>query len=167
MSYLTVLLNSKHERNRFSCENAILNNYFYYQVNQDIKRKLSVCFVLQETDTIVKGYYTLSNDNIPFENLPAELSKKLPKGYGKIPASLIGRLAVDSSFKGKGNGEILLLDALKRCLDVAETTLGSMAVVVDPIDEIAVSFYKKYGFILLPDSDRMFLPMKTISLLFE
>ena len=145
----------------------MLDKYFHHQVNQDIKRKLSVCFVLPETETIVKGFYTLSNDNIPFDVLPKELSKKLPKSYETLPASLIGRLAVDSRFKGQGYGELLLLDALKRCLDVSEKSIGSMAIVVDPIDKNAFNFYKKYGFILLPDSGRMFLPMKTVSLLFE
>jgi hypothetical protein len=41
-----------------------------------------------------------------------------------------------------------------------------MAVVVDPIDEEAVSFYKKYGFIELPGSGKMFLPMNTIAKVF-
>ena len=44
--------------------------------------------------------------------------------------------------------------------------IGSIAVVVDPINKIAISFYKKYGFINLPDSKRMFLPMQTIKQLF-
>jgi hypothetical protein len=42
-----------------------------------------------------------------------------------------------------------------------------MAVIVDPIDNNAISFYKKYGFIELPDSGKMFLPMTTISKLFK
>jgi hypothetical protein len=43
---------------------------------------------------------------------------------------------------------------------------GSFAVVVDPLDEEAEGFYTKYGFIQLPDSGKMFLPMKTIEVLF-
>jgi len=43
----------------------------------------------------------------------------------------------------------------------------SLAVVVDPVDKSAVRFYRQYGFILLPDSGKMFLPMKTVSLLFK
>ena len=41
-----------------------------------------------------------------------------------------------------------------------------MAVIVDPIDDDAVKFYKKYGFILLPDSGKMFIAMDTVSRLF-
>jgi hypothetical protein len=42
-----------------------------------------------------------------------------------------------------------------------------MAVVVDPISQHAIDFYTKYGFIMLPDSGKMFIPMKTIEKLFK
>lgn len=38
-----------------------------------------------------------------------------------------------------------------------------MAIIVDPIDEDAAKFYKKYGFILLPDSGKMFISMDTVA----
>ena len=79
----------------------------------------------------------------------------------------MGRLAVGEKYKGQKIGELLLLDALKRSYDVSKKSIGSMAVIVDPIDHEAFSFYKKYGFIELPDSGKMFLTMKTIGLLFE
>ena len=62
-------------------------------------------------------------------------------------------------------GGILLIDALKRSLSVADESIGSIGVVVDPLDEGAVLFYKKFGFILLPDSGKMFLPMAEVALL--
>jgi len=90
----------------------------------------------------------------------------LPKSYTNLPVTLLGRLAKDKKYAGERFGETLLLDALKRCYDTA-ATIGSMAVVVDPIDEESKKFYLKYGFILLPDSHKMFLTMKTIGYLFE
>jgi len=57
------------------------------------------------------------------------------------------------------------LDALKRCFDTSDS-IGAFAVVVDPLDNEAEHFYKKYGFIRLPDSGKLFLPMKTIKELF-
>ena len=60
----------------------------------------------------------------------------------------------------------LLVDALKRSYEISKS-IGSFAVIVDPLDENAVQFYKKYGFILLPDSGKMFLPMQTIKAAFE
>lgn len=113
------------------------------------------------------GYYTLSNDNISQEILPDEITKAMPKSYANLPTTLIGRLAVDENFKGQRFGELLLLDTLKRCYHVSTGSIGSMAVVVDPLDKDAERFYNKYGFIELPDSGRMFLPMKTIKELFD
>ncbi|MBI9037023.1 MAG: hypothetical protein JEY97_02715 [Bacteroidales bacterium] len=55
------------------------------------------------------------------------------------------------------------MNALKRSYEVSKSEIGSMAVIVEPIDEQAIRFYERYGFILLPDSGKMFLTMKTIS----
>ena len=110
------------------------------------------------------GYYTLSNDSIPRHRLPEQIISKLPK-YKDLPVTLLGRLAIHKEFQGQQLGQLLLMDALKRSYD-SSFSIGSMAVVVDPIDEPARMFYLKFGFIQLPDNHRMFLPMKTIEPLF-
>jgi GNAT superfamily N-acetyltransferase len=115
---------------------------------------------------LIEGYYTLSNSSISKDLIPIDIQKKLPPSYTSIPVTLLGRLAVDQRFHGKGFGKLLLIDALFRCHQLSKTA-GSFAVVVDPIDEAAEAFYTKYGFIKLPDSGKMFLPMKTISASFE
>jgi len=167
MIYITEGLNQKHRKNEFSCGKESLDDYLHFQVNQDIKRKLSACFVMTDKDTgLIKGYYTLANNSIPPGLVPADLHKKLPKAYISIPTTLLGRLAVDKRFQGQRVGKILLIDALKRSYDTAKT-MGSFAVVVDPLDIDAENFYEKYGFIRLPDSKKMFLPMKTIGCLFK
>lgn len=167
MTYLTVPLDSSFNREGFSCGKVVLDEYFHKQASQDIKRKLAVCFVLPGINHTVKGFYTLSNDNIPHEVLPEEIKRKMPKSYTNLPTTLLGRLAVDLKYRKQGIGELLLIDALKRCYQVSNENIGSMAVIVDPLDAEAVSFYKKYGFIELPDSGRMFLPMRTINGLFK
>ena len=78
-----------------------------------------------------------------------------------MPTILLGRLAIDKNEKGKGFGEILLMHALEKCVNISES-LGVLAVIVDPIDEKAISFYTKYGFILIPSNNKMFIPIKTI-----
>lgn len=166
MGYETRPLKSNHNRNAFDCGYDLLNNYLKRQANQDVKRNLSICFVLTDESEIVKGYYTLSNTSINRKYLPGSVTKKLPISYDVLPATLLGRLAIDKSEKGKGFGELLLIDALKRSHDVAYDSLGSLAVIVDPINEKAKAFYEKYGFIDLPDCGKMFLPMKTIGQLF-
>lgn len=163
MKLIIAPLHSSHSKKGFSCGEILLDNYLHFQAKQDVKKMLSVCFVLVNQDKKVAGYYTLSNTGIPRDTLPAELSKKISKYYANLPATLLGRLAVDESVKRKGYGKLLLIDALKRCYEVSKSEIGSLAVIVDPINEQAVTYYEKYGFILLPDSGKMFLAMKTIS----
>jgi GNAT superfamily N-acetyltransferase len=165
MTYLTVPLSSSHKKEGFSCEKAPLDNYLHKQASQDIKRKLAACFILLGAANEIKGYYTLSNDSIPAQHLPDEIKKKMPPAYRILPTTLLGRLAVDRNFKGQGFGRLLLLDALKRAYKISDT-VGSMAVIIDPLDENAEAFYDSFGFIKLPDSGRMFLSMKTIAELF-
>lgn len=164
--YLTVPLDSKHKKLKFTCGNIYLDNYIQKQAKQDIKRKLSACFVLSDEENEIKGFYTLSNAGIPREVIPEEIRKKLPEAYGSLPVTLLGRLAVNKKNKGQGLGKLLLIDALKRSLEVSKV-IGSMAVIVDPIDEKAVKFYDSFGFVSLPDSEKMFLPMKTVEQLFS
>lgn len=161
------LLDKKHNRADFDCGKELLNNYLKHQAGQDVKRKLSACFVLAESATnTIQGYYTLSNNSIPLSSFPEPIQKKLPKAYGSIPTTLLGRLAIDQRYQGKGIGKILLIDALKRSYSISEE-IGSFAVVVDPRDQEAEAFYEKYDFIKLPDSGKMFIATKTLKELFE
>ena len=162
--FKTVRLSEHHRREDFSCGKPTLDHYLKRQANQDIKRKLSACFVLEGANYQIKGYYTLSSDNIPLVIVPSEIKKKMPASYHYLPTTLIGRLALDTRFQRQQLGELLLIDALKRCFLLSHE-IGSMAVLVDPLDTDATTFYSQYGFIKL-ESGRMFLPMKTISEIF-
>ncbi len=165
--YLTKALLSNHNRASFSCGKPQLDYYIQKQARQDMKRQLCVVFVmLAENSTDITGYYTLSSHSIQRSIVPDAVIKHMPTTYTHLPVTLLGRLAVSSQYQGKKLGQRLLLDALRRSYDIASTELGSMAVVVDPIDENAVCFYQQYGFIPLPDCNRLFLPMKTIKQLF-
>jgi predicted GNAT family N-acyltransferase len=165
--YLTELLNSGHNRKEFNCEQYMLNNYLYFQANQDMKKNLSACFVWSDSQTQrIKGYYTLSSNSIPIETVTEQYRKKLPPAYHSIPTILLGRLAVDICFQKMGTGKLLLIDALKRSYNLSKS-LGSFAVAVDPLDDSVRRFYGKYGFIALVDSGKMFIPMNTVKQLFE
>ena len=167
MKWLTELLVPKHNKAGFSCGKPLLDDYFHRQAGQDMKRKLSACFVWEDaTSRLVKGYYTLSNGGVDPQYIPGSFRKKLPPSYTSLPTTLLGRLAVDLRFQGSGVGQLLLIDALRRSFE-ASASIGSYAVVVDPIDEDASKFYAKFGFITLPDSGKMFLPMRTIADLFQ
>lgn len=161
-SYRVDPLSRDHDRSHFSCGHAQLDEYLRKFVNQDRKRYATAAYVLvREGDATVYGYYTLSSLSIDPGELPEETIKQLPR-YPAIPATLLGRLALDQSCQGQGLGEFLLMHALELSLSQADK-IGSAAVVVDAIDEAASRFYQRFGFIPFPDHPgRLFIPMKTI-----
>ncbi len=165
MSYITTLLSTKHSKEIFTCGKDILDNYLRLQAKQDVKRKLTACFILPENEVTVKGYYTLSNTSVNRDFLPESIIKKLPPTYKHLPATLLGRLAVDVNYKGQGLGSNLLMDALKRSYHNS-LQIASMAIIVDPLDDDAVTFYNHFGFIELPDSGKMFIPMAQLEHIF-
>ena len=167
MNHLTKILDSLSDRKGFCCGRSSLDHYIHEQVGQDIRRKLAVCFIFPDKDNQIKGYYTLSNDSIPADEFPEEYKMKFPKAYSQLPVTLLGRLAVDQRYQGSGLGKLLLIDALKRSYEVSLKSIGSMAVIVNPLDAEAEKFYQKYGFVKLPDSGKMFLSMKIVGRLFQ
>ncbi len=159
-------LNKEHDRVAFSCGVPALDRYLQKQAGQDARRYAAAPFVLCEGNApAVLGYYTLSAIGIDVRDLPDETARKLPR-YPEIPATLIGRLAVDRHRRGERLGEFLLMDALYRSLRQAGE-IAAAAVVVDAKDDDARRFYEAYDFRIFPDRpDRLFLPMAAVKKLF-
>ena len=155
----------KYKRDHFSCGHPTLDNYILRNTTRDVEAGACTCFVMIDAQEKVLAYYTLSMESISVEEVSDELKKHIK--YTRVPVILLGRLAVDNNFKGKGYGNLLIADALKRSFHVSQTEVGSTGVIVDPIDDSAVRFYKKYGFTQLPDSGRMFITMKKIKQAFD
>lgn len=159
-------LGPKHDRAAFSCGVEALDAYLHKQAGQDLKKRAAVPFVVAPDGKTIAGYYTLSQYAVQLDAIPAEVAKKLPK-YPVVPATLLGRLAVSTAFRGQGLGAMLLMDALYRSLRHSRE-LASAGVVVDAKDAAALAFYKKYGFLELPKVERrLFLPMGTVEQLFR
>jgi len=109
---------------------------------------------------VVVGYYALATASALRVAVPGPLRRNAPD---PVPLIVIGRLAVDARFQGRGIGAGLLRDALRRALAVSGT-VGARAVVVHAIDAAAASFYRRYGFLPMPDSPQtLFLPIETIA----
>jgi len=161
--FLIEPLQSHHNRAAFCCGTESLDRYFRQQISQDVKRYFATAFVLVNRNSArVAGYYTLSNTSIVIGEMPTEIANKLPK-YEAAPAVLLGRLAVDKNYQGKGLGIILLFDALGKCLESTSRT-AAMAVVVDAKNDRARSFYERYQFIGLTDQpNKLFLTMTAIA----
>lgn len=164
--YRIVPLGKAHDRDSFACGSEPLDRYLKLQARQDAQKRVAAPFVLLEPPSNrVLGYYTLSASLIAADALPSELAKKLPR-YPQLPVTLLGRLAVDQGWRGKGLGEFLLMDALHRSLDAA-AEIAAMAVIVDAKGRDAVAFYERYGFIPLQQQPvRLYLPMKIVGALF-
>ena len=157
-------LGSNHDRAVFSCGKEPLDNYLKTQARKAIEKNLAAVFVYTDGRKIA-GYYTLSSFAVKLDELPEALAKKLTR-MPLVPATLIGRLARSIEFRGKGIGEILLVDALKKAYRNSKA-VASWAVIVDAKDAEAVAFYKRFGFVEFPTVEaRMFLPIISVAELF-
>lgn len=153
-------LGSRHDRALFSCGDADLDDWFHRRARQDQRRNVARVFVLVDDNLGVIGFYSLSSFALELDDLPDELARRLPR-YGAIPAALISRLARDERARGKGIGELLLADTIRRILGAGQS-VAVFALVVDAKDEVAASFYETFGFQRFPSRPlRLFLTTST------
>jgi GNAT superfamily N-acetyltransferase len=159
-------LATHHDRGNFSCGIDSLDRYLHTQAGQDVQRKANAVFILVQTGRpeSVLGFYTLCATGLPPGDVPPAAQKHIPR-YPVVSATLLGRLAVARHRHGEGLGAILLADAIRRAYASA-SVVGSSMLVVDAIDEPALAFYEHHGFIRLPESMRLVLPMRTVDRLF-
>ena len=108
----------------------------------------------------VVGYFSLTMGSVLRADAPAKLVRGLP-AY-PIGMVLLARLAVDRREQGKGLGALLLSEALRKAAGAGEAAAARL-VVVDAIDDAAVRFYERFGFIATPDDPhRLYRRMKDI-----
>jgi ribosomal protein S18 acetylase RimI-like enzyme len=158
-TFRIVTLAAAHDRRPFDSGCAALDRYLQHQVTQDIRRRVTACFVALTQDGQIAGYYTLASASLRLSELPAATAKKLPR-YPSVPAVRLGRLAVHRQFHGQGLGGALLADALQRA---ARSEIAAFALIVEAKDERAAAFYQHHGLIALPDSARtLFLPLSMV-----
>jgi ribosomal protein S18 acetylase RimI-like enzyme len=91
---------------------------------------------------MIAAYYTFSAAEIRADELFEEEKRRLPK-YSAFPAAIIGRLAVDRDFQGRGLGAAMIYDAARRA-DRADPAI--FALVVDAKDGNAAAFYRRMDF---------------------
>lgn len=157
-------LSATHDRAAFSCGVPALDRYLREQAGQDAKRRVAAPFVALDPGGRLIGFYTLSAASIQLAELPPELAKRLPR-YPRLPATLLGRLATDTSARGTGLGRFLLVDAMYRAF---RSEIASFAFIVDAKDKAAAAFYKREGLIPLPDTPwRLIRRMADIASLFD
>ncbi len=150
-------LDPKRDRKGFDCGVEPLDNYFQVRVGQDIRRRVTACYVaIDNANEHIAGYYTLAAYGVTITDLPVEVIKKLPR-YPTIPAVKVGRLAVDQDYRGKKLGGAMLFDAIKR---TCNSGIAAYALIVDAKDNNAVAFYKHFGFQRFKDQQQtLFIPI--------
>jgi GNAT superfamily N-acetyltransferase len=151
-------LGPRHRRETFDSGSPPLDRYLREQASQDIRRKVSNCFVAASEDGAVVAYYTFAASSVLLGELPPDIAKRLPR-YPLVPCALVGRLAVDLSAQRDGIGGAMLFDAAVRA-DRADPAIHSL--LVEAKDETAGRFYERFGFrSFIGSTKRLFLPVAT------
>jgi GNAT superfamily N-acetyltransferase len=155
------VLRAEHDRKAFSCGVEPLDRYFREQATQDIRRRVSACYVAVDSVTaVIAGYYTLAAGGVPLAEMPSQLAKRLPR-YAAVPIVRMGRLAVDQHYRGKKLGAALLWDAILRA---SRSEIAAFALVVDAKDDTAAAFYQHHGFVALDEGQRRWmLPLANVT----
>lgn len=153
-------LSAHHGREEFHSGVEALDRYLHAQAGQDVRRRMSTCFVVIERRTgVVAGYYTLAAGSLRLADLPQATTHRLPR-YPTIPAARLGRLAVDDHFRAQGLGATLLWNAFARA---SASEIAAFALLVDAKDGAAVAFYRHHGFTPLSGDPRaLFLPLSGV-----
>ncbi len=153
----------RHGRDAFHCGQHSLDRYLHELALQHRRKKISTTWVLidNQNPSHILGYYTLSASSLALAELSLEDRRRLPRH--PVPAVRMGRLAVLESAQGKGYGELLLQNAVKRAM-AAQAEIGVYALTVDALDdaldERAAKFYLRYGFRRCTgDGMQLYLPL--------
>jgi GNAT superfamily N-acetyltransferase len=152
--FVVVPLAGGYDRLSFSCGAEALDRYFHTQVTQDVRRRVTTCYVaIGEATECLAGYYTLAAASMPLTGLPDNLIRRLPR-YPAVPVARLGRLAVDTRFRGRKLSAALLWDATARAL---RSEVAVFALLVDAKDETAERFYAHHGFVELKHATRQWV----------
>lgn len=152
-----VPLQATHDTSRFDCGKIALNDWIQHTALKSEGRSAR-CYVLSSRNSVI-GFYCLSAGAVQHEGSPRKLRRNLPN---PTPVVIIGRLAVDKTYQGKGIGRGLLKDAILRVTKASEL-VGARAVLVHVVDQEAVPFYARYGFRSFPIGNQtLYLPIDEI-----
>jgi ribosomal protein S18 acetylase RimI-like enzyme len=152
----------RHDRAAFSCGETRINNYIAKSAakhqDENVTRVRVACL---NAKTTILGFYALNSHAIDVTGLPPEARNHLPH-YPTAPAIYLSMIAVHSDYQGKGLGQYLLADALKRVQKVSEE-IGTRFIVLDALNENAAKLYARMGFVQLPTTPgRMILNIAMI-----
>jgi GNAT superfamily N-acetyltransferase len=140
-------LDARHDVSEFSCGKPALDNWLKTRALSNQEKGSTVVIVIHDGGRVV-GYYGLA----PTAIVPSAMPRSIRTGQppDPVPCLLLGQLATDKAWAGRGIGTGLLRHALIRCLAGARL-IGGRALVVNALDEEAAEFWRRRGF--LPSKD--------------
>ena len=138
-------LNPDHDLSCFECGEPALDEWLKHRALQNEESGASRTYVVC-SGLLVVGYYALASGAVAHANAPGRVKRNMPN---PVPVMVIGRLAVDVGFQGRGIGPALLRDGILRTVQAAEIA-GIRAILVHAISERAKQFYEKWGFVSSP-----------------
>jgi len=140
-----VLLADEHELNGFACGVAGLDEWLKRRALPNQVSGASRTYVAAEGQKIV-GYYCLASGALALNDAPEHVRRNMPD---PVPMAVLGRLAIDEAWQGKGLGAALLQDAVIRTSQ-AGSILGIRGLLVHALSDKAKLFYEYYGFTASP-----------------
>lgn len=140
-------LAASHDVSEFSCGYSTLDNWLKTRALSNQQKGFTAVMVVHQDDRVV-GYYGLA----PTAVVPSVLPRSLRTGQppDPVPCLLLGQLATDLQWAGRGIGTGLLKHALARCVQAA-SLIGGRALMVNAIDDEAARFWARRGFIASKD----------------
>ena len=149
------------DRSVFDCGRESMNLWFRRHAWANHAGGISRVSVLTIPDTRqIIGYVTLSAAQIERAFLPKPQQRNRPD---PIPVTLLGQLAVDRQFQGRGHAASLLQFALKTAI-IAADRIGSLGVIAHPLDENVRGFYARWGFTDLSMDPRRSMMVRMVDL---
>ena len=145
------LITAAHDVSEFSCGKASLDRWLKTRALSNQEKGFTAVLVVHESYRVV-GYYGLA----PTAILPSTLPRSIRTGQppNPVPCLLLGQLATDQNWIGKGVGTGLLKHALQRCVTAA-ALIGGRALIVNAVDIEAADFWKRRGFIASKDDPQI------------
>ncbi len=147
---ILALFTGEQDLSGFDCGNDELNAWLQRHALASHKADLARTYLALDGNTVA-GYVSLTTGSVRPEDAPKRLTRGMPR-Y-PIGTILIARLAVDVSYQGRHLGSRLLAEGLRRAVAASDAAAARL-VVVDAIDDDAVGFYQRWGFIDAPDNPR-------------
>ncbi len=147
-------LGAAHLLDGFDCGNTALNDWLIRHARQAQGSGSAKTFVVATAHLQVVGYFSLTVGQIDTLDAPDRFRQGM--GQYPLPVVILARLAVSLSAQGQGIGLGLLRDAIRRTFLISEQA-GIRAMLTHPIDENAVRFYMRFGFVASPTGDQQLL----------